>query len=158
MKIIPLRMSQANEFISKYHRHNKPVDHRSHRFSIGLIDDSGELLGVAIAGQPIAQKNDDGFTLEILRVCVLDGHPNANSMLYGRVRRVGMLMGYRRIITYTLKSESGASLRAVGATQEEIRTYPWDRPARPRHDQDVTYLQKLRWELYKGYEGEATKV
>jgi len=150
MKIVPLRMSQANEFISKYHRHNKPVDHRGHRFSIGLIDDSGELLGVAIAGQPIAQKNDDGFTLEILRVCVLDGHHNANSMLYGRVRRIGMLMGYRRIITYTLQSESGASLRAVGATEEEIRTYPWDRPARPRHDQDVTYLQKLRWELIEG--------
>jgi len=66
------------------------------------------------------------------------------------VRRIGMLMGYRRIITYTLKSESGASLRAVGATGEEIRTYPWDRPARPRHDQDVTYLQKLRWELIEG--------
>ena len=150
MKIIPLRMSQANEFIKKYHRHNKPVDHRGHRFSIGLIDDSGKLIGVAVAGQPIAQKNDDGFTLEILRVCVLEGYPNANSMLYGRVRRIGMLMGYRRIITYTLKSESGASLRAVGATPEEIRTYPWSRPARPRDDQEVTYLPKLRWELIEG--------
>jgi len=152
MKIIPLRMSQANEFIKKYHRHNKPVDHRGHRFSIGLIDDSGKLIGVAIAGQPIAQKNDDGFTLEVLRVCVLDGYPNANSMLYGRVRRIGMLMGYRRIITYTLKSESGASLRAVGAIGEEIRTYPWSRPARPRNDQEVSYLPKLRWELIKGNE------
>ena len=150
MKIIPLRMSLANEFISKYHRHNKPVDHRGHRFSIGLTDDSGELIGVAIAGQPISQKNDDGFTLEILRVCALDGHPNANSMLYGRVRRIGMLMGYHRIITYTLKSESGASLRAIGAKPEGIRTYPWSRPARPRNDQEVTYLPKLRWELIKG--------
>ena len=147
MKIIPLRMSQSNEFISKYHRHNKPVDHRAHRFSIGLVDDSGKLIGVAIAGQPIAQKNDDGFTLEVLRVCVLDGYPNANSMLYGRVKRIGMLMGYRRIITYTLESESGASLRAIGAKPERIRTYPWIRPARPRDDQEVTYLPKLRWEL-----------
>jgi len=147
MKIIPLRMSQANEFISKYHRHNKPVDHRAHRFSIGLVDDSGKLIGVAIAGQPIAQKNDDGFTLEVLRVCVLDGYPNANSMLYGRVKRIGMLMGYRRIITYTLESESGASLRAIGAKPTRIRTYTWSRPARPRDDQEVTYLPKLRWEL-----------
>ena len=147
MKIIPLRMSQANKFISKYHRHNKPVDHRGHRFSIGLVDGENKLIGVAIAGQPIAQRNDDGFTLEILRVCVLDGYRNANSMLYGRVRRIGMLMGYHRIITYTLQSESGASLRAVGATSKEIRTYPWDRPARPRNDQEVTHLQKLRWEL-----------
>jgi len=147
MKIIPLRVSQANEFISKYHRHNKPVDHRGHRFSIGLIDDSGKLIGVAIAGQPIAQRNDDGFTLEILRVCVLDGYHDANSMLYGRVRRIGMLMGYRRIITYTLKTESGSSLRAVGGSSVEIRTGPWSRPARPRNEQEVTRLKKLRWEL-----------
>ncbi len=123
-KIIPIRMSVANDFIAKHHRHNKPVDHRAHRFSIGLIDEDGKLIGVAIAGQPIAQKNDDGFTLEILRVCVLEGYPNANSMLYARVKRIGLLMGYRRIITYTLEQESGASLRAVGARGEKVRIEP----------------------------------
>jgi hypothetical protein len=146
-RIIPVRMSVANYFILKHHRHNKPVDHRAHRFSIGLLSEEGELVGVAVAGQPIARKNDDGFTLEILRVCVLDGHPNANSMLYGRVKRIGLLMGYRRIITYTLESESGASLRAVNATGEKIRVYPWSRPARNRSEQAVSALPKLRWEL-----------
>ena len=147
MKIIPIRMSVANDFIKKYHRHNKPVDHRAHRFSIGLVDDSGNLIGVAIAGQPIAQKNDDGFTLEVLRVCVLPGYSNANSMLYGRVKRIGMLMGYKRIITYTLQSESGASLRAVGGKPEKVRTYSWSK-SRLRNEQEVTYLPKYRWELY----------
>ncbi|MGB9815843.1 MAG: XF1762 family protein [Thermoplasmata archaeon] len=145
-RIVPLRMSVANEFIQKYHRHNKPVDHRAHRFSIGLMD-GDKLIGVAIAGQPIAQKNDDGFTLEILRVCVLEGYPNANSMLYARVKRIGLLMGYKRIITYTLQSESGASLRAIGAKGKPIRVSSWSRPARKRSEQPVTMLPKIRWEL-----------
>jgi hypothetical protein len=109
--------------------------------------DGDKLIGVAIAGQPIAQKNDDGFTLEILRVCVLEGYPNANSMLYARVRRIGLLMGYKRIITYTLQSESGASLRAIGAKGKPIRVGPWSRPARKRSEQPVTMLPKIRWEL-----------
>jgi hypothetical protein len=140
-------MSEANKFIQEHHRHNKPVDHRGHRFSLGLIDDAGLLIGVAIAGQPIAQKNDDGFTLEILRVCVLPGYKNANSMLYGRVRRIGMLMGYRRIITYTLESESGSSLRAIGAYGQSIRLASWTNNKRTRSEQEVSQLPKLRWEL-----------
>jgi hypothetical protein len=147
MQIIPIRMSEANKFIQEHHRHNKPVDHRGHRFSLGLIDDAGLLIGVAIAGQPIAQKNDDGFTLEILRVCVLPGYKNANSMLYGRVRRIGMLMGYRRIITYTLESESGSSLRAIGAYGQSIRLASWTNNKRTRSEQEVSQLPKLRWEL-----------
>ena len=69
---------------------------------------------MAIAGRPVARRLDDGKTLEVLRVCT-DGTPNANSFLYGRVKRIAQLMGYEKIITYTLEEESGASLRAVGA-------------------------------------------
>ena len=144
--IIPVRMNIANDFILRHHRHNKPVDHRSHRFSIGIISDQ-KLIGVAIAGLPIARKNDDGLTLEIMRVCVLEGYPNANSMLYARMKRIALLMGYKRIITYTLKDESGSSLRAVKAIPHEIKTGRWSRPARPRTDQLVTFVPKIRWEL-----------
>lgn len=56
---------------------------------------------------------DDGKTLEILRCCT-DGTYNACSKLYGAVCRIGFDMGYDRIITYTLESESGSSLRAAG--------------------------------------------
>ncbi len=41
--------------------------------------------------------------------------PNVNSFLYGRVKRIARLMGYEKVITYTLEEESEASLRAVGA-------------------------------------------
>ena len=150
MKIIPVRTKDANAFIEKYHRHNGPIDHRSHRFTIGLEKD-GELVGVAVAGLPISRKLDDGKTLEILRVCVLDGIKNANSMLYGRVARVGYLMGYEKVITYTLQSECASSLKAVGAKIEHELNRPcsWNHKSRPRKEQAVYLKKKYRWIFHK---------
>ncbi len=39
---------------------------------------------------------------------------NVCSFLYGAAARAAAAMGYNRIITYTLDSENGASLRASG--------------------------------------------
>ncbi len=55
---------------------------------------------------------DDGRTLEVLRVAT-DGTRNACSFLYSRVFRIARLIGYQRVITYTLAEESGIS---AGAT------------------------------------------
>lgn len=110
MIVIPITLRAANEFVKTHHRHNKPC--RGHKFSIGLEKD-GELVGVAIAGRPVARALDDGFTLEINRTCTI-GTKNANSMLYGAIWRCAKAMGYRRAVTYTQGIESGASLRAVG--------------------------------------------
>ena len=84
-----------------------------------------------------------------MRVCLKEGNPNANSMLYGRVRRIAGLMGYERIITYTLQSESTSSLKGVGAVKEaEInRPSTWGRPTRPRIEQNVYKEKKVRWNL-----------
>ena len=100
----PMTVKDANLFISLYHRHNKPVK-LGGLYAIGLEKD-GELIGVAIAGRPVARLLDNKKTLEINRVCVKDGFPNANSILYARMIRVGRLLGYARIITYTLETES----------------------------------------------------
>ncbi|HDL8239467.1 TPA: hypothetical protein U5D93_003465 [Yersinia enterocolitica] len=110
MVIIPVTFRRACEFVLALHRHNKPP--RGHKFSIGL-ENNGALVGVAMAGRPIARHFDDGLTLEVNRTCT-DGSRNANSMLYGAVRRAAWGMGYKRIITYTQCEESGASLRAAG--------------------------------------------
>jgi len=101
--------------VKEHHRHNKPPI--GHKFSIGLEYDS-ELIGVAMAGRPIARMLDDGVTLEVNRTCTL-GTKNANSMLYGAVWRAAKAMGYRRCVTYTQADESGASLRAVGWVRAE---------------------------------------
>lgn len=111
LTVVPITLREARAFIEKLHRHNKPP--RGWKFGIGLRDDTGELVGVATAGRPIARHFDNGTTLEVNRTCT-DGTKNANSMLYGAVWRAAKAMGYTRAITYTQADETGASLRAVG--------------------------------------------
>lgn len=114
LTIIPLSLRAAAEFVEAHHRHNQPP--RGHKFSIGVIDDDGVLRGVAMVGRPVARAFDDGLTVEVNRTCT-DGFPNANSALYGAAWRAAQAMGYRRLVTYTQASETGASLRAVGAVR-----------------------------------------
>jgi hypothetical protein len=74
-----------------------------------------------MAGRPVARAYDDGLTIEVNRTAT-DGCLNANSALYGACWRVARAMGYRRLITYTQGTESGASLRA--ANLRHIRDLP----------------------------------
>jgi len=146
MEIIPMTLKQANEFVDRFHRHNKHVT--GHKFSLGLTH-NGELIGVAIVGRPIARNLDNGFNLEVLRVCIKDNAPKgANSKLYARCRAIGQMMGYKKIITYTLKSESQSTMKALGAIQEcDVKAHEWTRPSRERSSQPVYRQDKIRWEL-----------
>jgi hypothetical protein len=98
MEAVPIHLREANAFVAQHHRHNKPTV--GGKFAMGAAVD-GKRVGVAIAGRPVCRRLDDGKTLEILRVCA-DGTPNACSFLYSRCARIARLMGYGRIITYTL--------------------------------------------------------
>jgi hypothetical protein len=108
--VSPVTFKAACAFVAAHHRHNKPPV--GHKFSIA-VRAADEIVGVAMAGRPVARAFDDGLTLEVNRTCT-DGTENANSMLYGAVWRAAKAMGYRRCITYTQADETGASLRAVG--------------------------------------------
>ena len=113
LKIVPVSLAEANEFVSQHHRHHRRVV--GHKFSIGCAD-AGEhdrLVGVAIVGRPVSRYLDNGLTLEVNRLCT-DGTKNACSMLYAAAWRAARAMGYKRIITYILDTESGTSLRAAG--------------------------------------------
>lgn len=110
LEIVPVTLREAQEYIERHHRHNKPP--RGCKFAVGVHAD-GTLAGVATAGRPIARALDDGRTLEVNRTCTA-GAEHANSMLYGAVWRAGRAMGYLRCVTYTQADESGASLRAAG--------------------------------------------
>lgn len=112
LEIRPITLRAANDYVAQHHRHNKPTS--GHKWSIACYD-GDRLCGVAICGQPVARKLDDGLTVEIRRVCT-DGTRNACSILYGACARVARDMGYKRVITYTLQSEPGASLKASGFT------------------------------------------
>lgn len=82
------------------------------KFSLGCMA-NGHLAGVAIVGRPVSRYLDDGLTLEVNRLCT-DGTKNACSFLYGAAARAAKVLGYHRIVTYILDTESGVSLRASG--------------------------------------------
>jgi hypothetical protein len=107
-----LSFANACAFVAQHHRHNKPP--QGHKFSIGAVVD-GELVGVAIVGRPVARKFDDGFTAEVTRLCTNEQAPKgACSFLYRRAWSAWAAMGGLRLVTYTLASEPGASLRGAG--------------------------------------------
>ena len=88
---------------------------------------------------------DDGWTLEVSRCCT-DGSRNAASMLYRACWRATRELGYRKLITYTLPEEGGASLRGAGFRLiGERGGGSWSRPSRPRVDTHPTQ-GKLLWE------------
>lgn len=141
----PITLRVANAYVAALHRHSKPV--RGQRFSIGASLPSGELVGVAIVGNPRARMLDDGYTTEVLRVCT-DGTRNTCSFLYARAWRAAAAMGYTRIVTYTLESEPGASLRAAGwRCVARVDARDWDRPGRARDATHHEVTPRLRWEI-----------
>ena len=145
--IAPCELDEANVFVRQHHRHHKEVI--GHKFSIACAVEDDPLnyriCGVAIVGRPIARMSDDGSTLEVYRVAT-DGTKNACSFLYGACRRAAWALGYRRLITYTLKEESGASLRGAGfRLVGERGGGSWSRENRPRVDKHPTQ-RKLAWE------------
>lgn len=115
------------------------------KFAIGLTDPTGTLLAVAAAGRPVARRLDSGLCLEVTRLCTT-GTKNACSRLYGAVARVAKEMGYQKVITYTLQSEPGTSLKAAGwDCVAETPGKSWDVPSRPRKDTHQLG-PRLRWE------------
>lgn len=110
LKITPISLAEANAYVAKYHRHHKAV--QGHKFSVGCSE-NGQFVGVVIVGRPISRYLDNGKTLEVTRLCT-DGTKNVCSMLYAAAARAAKAMGYEKIITYTLESESGVSLKAAG--------------------------------------------
>jgi len=147
MKVIPCTISRAREVVRFHHRHNRPPV--SGLFAIAAEMD-GEMIGVAIVGRPVARKLQDGFTAEVTRTCTLPVAPKGTvSFLYAACRRAAFAIGYRKLITYTLQSESGASLRGAG-WQLELNlapSRPWNVPSRPRKPGTVDGVAKTRWSV-----------
>lgn len=110
LELVPITLKEANFFVEQHHRHHKPVT--GHKFSIAASDGE-KIVGVAIVGRPVSRYLDDGWTLEVNRLCT-DGTKNACSFLYSAAWRAAKNMGYKKLITYILQSENGASLKASG--------------------------------------------
>ena len=142
LTVVPVTLREANRYVEQNHRHHGSS--RGHKFSVGLHD-GNKLVGVAIAGRPVARGLDNGKTLEILRVCT-DQTENACSMLIGACRRAATAMGYTKVVTYTLISENGSSIRAAGFRQvAQTAGGSWNSEKRPREDKHPLE-PKIRWE------------
>jgi hypothetical protein len=140
--IQPIDFDEACEFIRRHHAHHQPPV--GWKFGVA-VSDGQKVVGVATVGRPVARRLDNGWTLEVNRCCT-DGTKNAASKLYGACRRISQAMGYKRLITYTLATESGCSLVAAGWKPIYLTGGgSWNCQSRPRVDKAPT-SQKVLWE------------
>lgn len=110
LEVRPISIAKANAFVEQHHRHHgRKV---GCRFAIAVYEGE-ELHGVAICSNPVARNADNGMTLEVSRLCT-DGEKNACSILYGACARIARDMGFNKVQTYILESETGTSLKASG--------------------------------------------
>jgi hypothetical protein len=150
---VPLHLKEANDFVESFHRHSGRTDSkflRGGKFAIGASTKNG-LVGVAVCGRPLSRLLQDGFTIEVLRTCTNDAAPKGtNSFLYSRCWRAARAMGYKKMITYTLQEESGASLRGAGwkiVAETTAHKKGWNSSSRIRRWQPIYGQLKFRWEI-----------
>lgn len=151
--ICPTTLRTANDFVATYHRHSARTARNGGKFAIGCAVD-GLLVGVAIVGNPVSATLMDGYTAEVLRLCVSPLAPrDVASRLYGACWQAWRAMGGTKLVTYTLQSEGGASLRAsnmriVGEVKGHDR---WgekgNRDGLDRIAQAIYKVDKFRWEI-----------
>jgi hypothetical protein len=146
--VVPVEWQTARAFVERHHRHAQAP--RGWRSGFGARC-GGQLVGVVTVGRPVARLIDSATTVEVNRLCVdptLDPTLvwNVASQLYAAAAREARRRGYGRIITYTLETEQGTTLRAAGWTPvARTRGGAWTRPSRARTDAAPT-CRKVRWE------------
>jgi hypothetical protein len=139
--LMHIELGEANDFVALHHRHHKPVV--GHRFSIGVREEQF-LVGVAIVGRPVARNTDYRACCEVSRLCT-DGTKNACSFLYAACARAAAALGYLRIQTFILDSETGVSLKAAGWVFDHMSAGgSHTRKNRPRRD-DQPQCPKQLW-------------
>lgn len=144
--VVPLTLPVANRYVDQLHRHHAPIPGGFGWWCIGAVVDA-TVRGVAIAGRPTNRNNDDGQTVEVLRVAT-DGTPNVPSALLGACSRAARAIGAARIITYTLDDESGSSLKGAGWVREADGIQSWwhrGMSRTPAVDREHMNKQKVRW-------------
>ena len=143
LELQPISYKEACNFIEQYHRHHLPP--QGWKYGIA-VNDGSKVVGVVTVGRPVARNFDNGWTLEVTRCCT-DGTYNCASMLYSAAWRAARALGYKRLITYTLKEEPGTSLKAANwKLIGEAGGGSWNREARPRVDK-APVSQKMLWEV-----------
>ena len=144
LAIVPITLRDARTWVDRVHRHHRAP--QGGLFAIAVAKDAA-IVGVAIVGRPVSRNLDDGWTVEVTRVAVVEGIRNTCSKLYAASWRTARGMGYRKAITYMLQEETGISVKAAGwKCIGKTEGGSWSRDERPRIDRHPVQA-KLRWEI-----------
>jgi hypothetical protein len=154
--VVPCKVERACEYVSYLHRHHMPLTYGQYALACCTAD--GVVHGVVIVGRTVTQhfdeKNNGNYWVLEVRRCCTDGTMNAPSALYGAAWRFARAMGFRKMISYTLPSEGGASLRALGWKRvDNVGGNSWKHRTKRGYDIAPTD-KKTRWEV--SVEPEAT--
>lgn len=117
MNIVPITLKQANAYVTQYHRHHKACT--GCKFCIG-VEECGQLVGVAICGRPVSRHLDDGKTLEINRLSLID---------YTQYSTLAMLVGAptaTAIGFYAWKAKAENVIKIKQEHPEETKDVPVD--------------------------------
>lgn len=151
LELKPISLRTANDFID----HHDPFYGRvaGCKFSVGGYIAS-ELVGVVIVERPKARHVDDGWTLELTRLCAR-GNAVVAAKLIEAATAAAFAMGTRYILSYRLATEGGEAFHAAGWHRMEMDGVPiefgggeWSRPSRQRTPMLSPIDRKHRWERY----------
>jgi len=147
LRLESITLAEAKAFVATHHRHNRPPV--GWRWGHAVYN-GDTLVAVAMVGRPVARMIPGATVCEVTRLCVdptLDRElsEHACSMLYGAAARETKRRGFAKIITYTLETERGTSLKGAGWTAEHrTRAEKWSRKSRPRAEV-APAGRKIRW-------------
>ena len=146
MTVVPITVKEANKVVGEHHRHNNPTS--GGKFAVAA-EHEGKIVGAVIIGRPIARLLDKEGVAEVTRLVVTPDAPrNTCSFLYSAARRVWQAMGGKKMLTYTLQTESGDSLRGAGWTRHfATKPHGWNNKTRERKEQKIYSQAKFRWEV-----------
>lgn len=138
-------VTAARVGVARLHRHLRPSP--GALAGLELLRD-GWPIGWAMVGRPVAPVLQAAGWVEVTRVAH-DGTRNAGSCLYGACARWAAARG-APALTYTLPSESGASLRGagwrvIGYTDPVRSPTRAGRPGRKRQPGRLDGIRKTKW-------------
>ncbi len=147
----------AKVYIAEHHQHHKPP--QGWKFGVGCWN-GPSLVDVAIVGRPVSRMLQKAHPdwLEVTRLCTTtqgcDGldewqalRRQAASGLYEAAVLEAGLRGSRRVVTYTLETESAKSVQMARFKKDKLvvsKGGSWNRPGRARQDKAPT-CAKVRW-------------
>ena len=142
--MIAIERDVAKKFIEKNHSHlHTPSTWICHV----AVADSGRLCCVAVLNRPCARLLCDGKTAEVGRVAS-DGTPHAASKALSAITRVAALLGFGRIVSYTLLGEAGTTYVSCGYVATAVSAGgKWARGGETRTRESQQLGAKVRWEF-----------